>query len=302
MSYLPAFILSMVLTLMIRNYFKYNVHSFVGSFYGHRSIGSMCRILLFDQDSRDQHTLADQTAFIKHEQVLETFGISTGNFTNDSWKREDHLEYPFSVGSFHPKCSSDEAAASPVWDPSAVLDNVDDEWNSDEEEGGLLQGGSQRSKGGVPNKHPTSARPQCSGETPVGLSTSFSYSTLPVDPYDTSTYQEPTTSGTIIVIPDQNVKSKPAKKGKVTAMQRDAEKFHQKISRATLHFYDDRVFLVEDKEEAQRLLALNKSKNPIRRMVNPVLGEQFLRTRFPSSLIIYLLTCPNSYRHCHENF
>ena len=290
MSYLPAFILSMVLTLMIRNYFKYNVHSFVGSFYGHRSIGSMCRILLFNQDSRDQHTLADQTTFIKHEQVLETFGISTGNFTNDSWKEEDHLEYPFSVGSFHPKCSSDEAAASPVWDPSAGSDNVDDELNSEEEEGGLLQDGSQRSKGGVPNKH-------------IGLSRSFSHSTLPVEgPYDTSIYQEPTISGTTIVIPDQNVKSRPAKKGKRLSMQQDAEKVHQKISRANLYFFDDRVFLVEDKEEAQRLLALNNSKNPIRRRINPLLGEQFLRTRFPSSLRVYLLTSPNSYRHCHENF
>lgn len=233
----------------------------------------MCRILLFNQDLRDQHTLTNQATFIEYEQVLETFGISTGNFTKDSWKEEDHLEYPFSNGSFHPKCSSDEAAATPVRDSSTGLDNVYDEWNSEEEERGLLQDGSQLAKGGVPAKHPTSARLRSSGETPLALSRSLTYSTLPVEgPYDTGIYQEPTISGTTIVIPDQNVKSRPAKKGKGTSMQQDVEKVHQKISRANLHLFDDRVFLVEDKEEAQRLLALNNSKNPIRRRMNPLLG------------------------------
>lgn len=86
--------------------------------------------------------------------------------------------------------------------------------------------------------------------------------------------QIPMESGPAIVIPDQDVKAKGAKgakKGKGSMLQ-DIEKAHHKVSRAHLHLFDDRVFLAEDKEEAQKLLSLNKSKNPIRRKMNPLLG------------------------------
>merc|ERR1711865_864894 len=43
-------------------------------------------------------------------------------------------------------------------------------------------------------------------------------------------------------------------------------------SQANLHLFDDRVFLAEDQEDARKLLSMNKSKNPIRRMMNPMLG------------------------------
>lgn len=80
----------------------------------------------------------------------------------------------------------------------------------------------------------------------------------------------PTDSGTTIVIPDQNVNTKSAKKDK--SMLDDVEKLHAKVSRANLHLFDNRVFLAEDQEEAQKSLSINESINPIKRMMNPVLG------------------------------
>lgn len=120
--------------------------------------------------------------------------------------------------------------------------------------------------------------PRSPGEILGTISESVSCSTketLPVESAEdapalaSSTYCMPTKSGTTLLVPDQNVNTKVSKKG--TLLQ-DVEGVHEKVSRANFHLFDDRVFVAEDRGEAQRLLALNNSNNPIRRAMNPIMS------------------------------
>merc|ERR1712194_71638 len=93
LTQLPSFSLSLVLISMIRNYLKYNVHSVVGSFYGNRSISSMCHTLLLNRDdgvrtSQIQRTLFNQTLI--QRLLSKVFGISAAPSGLDCWKEEDH--------------------------------------------------------------------------------------------------------------------------------------------------------------------------------------------------------------------
>jgi len=218
--------------------------------------------------------------------VSKVFGISTTCFTEESWKEEDNAEYPFSVGTYHPKRSSDEAAATPVWDAleSSGAEANEDEWNSDEEENDVSPNSNAAEKQVVPQTNGGESLhknfEQARRRNSAGLSalsfrgiSDLSKVTSPTEGTDGAT----TLSGSTcpppmdLIIPDQNVKAKSAKKK--GNMQQDIEKLHLKVSRATLYFFEDRVFSTEDKDEAQKCLSLYKSKNPIRRKIDPLLGS-----------------------------
>jgi len=213
--------------------------------------------------------------------LSKLFGIPAAPSGTDCWKEEDHAEYPFSVGSNHSKFSSSEAAAGQVWDAAQnssralFSDSNEDEWNSDEEEDeGLLRLGNQMVKKGISNTKSVVNFNPILGT--ISESVTQKKLTLPVKSAEaapalvSSTYSMPTKSGKTLVIPDQNVNTKVLKKA--TLLQ-DAKKLHENVSRASFHLFDDRVFMAEDQEEAQNLLALNNSTNLIRKFVNPILGE-----------------------------
>lgn len=274
---IPSFVLSLVLIFMMRNHIKYNSHSGVGSFYGRKSIRAMCRTLLFNRHDPNVHASQAQRASFNQTLadwlVSKVFRISTTSVTMNSWKEEDNSEFPFSSGSHHPKICQAEASATQVWngreEESLGLDDDEDEWNSDEEEEGLRQSYNQMVKRmsleGKPTKRRGSVSKAMKDMLPVEIADDATTLTG-------STQQMPMEFGTTLVIPDQNVRAKVAKKKKETSMLQDIEKIHRKVSRANLHLFDDRVFLAEDREGAQKLLALNKTKNPIKRMMNPVAG------------------------------
>ena len=50
------------------------------------------------------------------------------------------------------------------------------------------------------------------------------------------------------------------------------EKMHAKASKASLHLFDDRVFVVDDKAEAEKLLRINTTSNPIAKKMFPIMG------------------------------
>lgn len=267
----------------------------------------MWHTLLFNRHDSAAHTsqirrtVAKQT--LAERVVYKVFGISVAPLDMDSWKEEDNSEYPFSVGSNHPKVSADEAAAARVWNADKDLsrshhrkhnhgsDNDEDEWNSDENEEGLLHNCNQRVKrrlsttvhavdaklhhGHTSSKGPRKSLSTASEKVSESMGDTLQ-DTMRGESIDNaasltcSGYQMVTYSGSTVVIPDQNVDAKKVKKKGGTSMLQDIEKAHRKVSRANLHLFDDRVFLAEDREEAIKLLALNTSKNPIRKRIYPL--------------------------------
>ena len=274
----------------------------------------MAYSLLFNRcDSNVRTSQLQRTLF--NPTLLERFaskvlGISVAPFTESSWKEEDNTEFPFSVGSYHPKCCSNESAGGNVWSasedvsPSRMFDH-EDEWQSDEEVEGFLQNANQLSaattqaaldvvnitKTKVLTKCQSMGQSGCSdpgeelaklpqdiSDVPQSLSQDTSdvtqdAGTSTISPTNVSgcTYQMPKGSGRIIVIPDQNVKAKSGTKGSTTLLE-DIGKLNEKASRVGLHLFEDRVFIAEDKAEAQKLLHFNTSKNPIKSRMFPLVG------------------------------
>jgi len=73
-----------------------------------------------------------------------------------------------------------------------------------------------------------------------------------------------------IVSVDQNVANK-AEKG--VSIKQELKQWHHKAQKASLHLFDDRVFIVdEDRTDAKRQLGINTTKNPISKRTNPLLS------------------------------
>ena len=75
------------------------------------------------------------------------------------------------------------------------------------------------------------------------------------------------------VLPEQDMKVKQKSSNTIISQ---IEKMHAKASRASLHLFDDRVFVVDDRAEAEKLLHMNPTNNPIAKKVFPILAA-FLR-------------------------
>jgi len=71
------------------------------------------------------------------------------------------------------------------------------------------------------------------------------------------------------VIPEQNMGVKTKFSSTILG---SIEKMHAKASKASLHLFDDRVFVVDDKAEAEKLLHINTTNNPIAKKMNPIMG------------------------------
>jgi len=73
-----------------------------------------------------------------------------------------------------------------------------------------------------------------------------------------------------IVSVDQNVAHK-TKSG--VSIKQELKQWHHKAQKASLHLFDDRVFIVdEDRTDAKRQLGINTTKNPISKRTNPLLS------------------------------
>ena len=73
-----------------------------------------------------------------------------------------------------------------------------------------------------------------------------------------------------IVSVDQNVANK-TKSG--TSIKQELKQWHHKAQKASLHLFDDRVFIVdEDRTDAKRQLGINTTKNPVSKRTHPLLS------------------------------
>lgn len=108
MRLVPGYIMSLVFIFMLNNYVKYHVNSAAAKLFGHTTIADMTWLMLFRQDGgkmqnpqihhrNNDHTILDRV-------LIRIFGTPSRN--SDSWKFEDHAEYPFSIGSVDHKLSS----------------------------------------------------------------------------------------------------------------------------------------------------------------------------------------------------
>ena len=74
-----------------------------------------------------------------------------------------------------------------------------------------------------------------------------------------------------IVAVDQNVANKAENSG--TSIKQQLKQWHYKAQRASLHLFDDRLFIVdEDRTDAKRLLGINTTNNPVSKRTNPLLS------------------------------
>ena len=84
----------------------------------------------------------------------------------------------------------------------------------------------------------------------------------------------------MISLPDQNVDVLSSG----TPIMHQINKMHSKAQKATLHLFDDRVFIAEDREEAKKVLRINATKNPILRTINPMMVS--------INIAFFLHSCP----------
>lgn len=112
-SLIPAFIMSLIVILLLRNYAKYHVKSSSSLLYGHKTMGDMIQLLLFKKFN--PRTRPTGTKWIHNDRpilermFLKVFGMSIK--TKDpqhKWRVENHSEFPFSVGSSYPKITHRE--------------------------------------------------------------------------------------------------------------------------------------------------------------------------------------------------
>lgn len=72
-------------------------------------------------------------------------------------------------------------------------------------------------------------------------------------------------------IPNQNVSNKGKSENKT--IQRQVDEWHAKAQKASLNLFDDRVFIAGDRADAERKLRINTAKNPIAKMIHPVMVQ-----------------------------
>ena len=313
----PSFVLSLFFIALLRNYVKYNVNSAVGSLYGHRTIGGMIGVLLFDRD--DSNVQMSEIERMSNRRLperflLKIFGLNFSVNQKKTWRTEHHSEFPLSSGAVYPKISPDEAAKTHHWDAAQdMTDSVrhtaatvlewdsEDDASSDGEDWSFdngMRGSIVKAKQGfgmLPSKHAKRGSasgtsmdsPNSSGDN-TELVQNFSEDSLTgerklprrrasidrrpsTDCYSNIGVPTSTSNPTKIpVIPEQDmgVKTKSS-----STFIGQIQKMHTKASKATLHLFDDRVFVVDDKAEAEKLLHINTTKNPIAKKMFPIMGE-----------------------------
>ena len=113
---IPVWMLSFLFIGMLDNYVKYHVNSTSSQLFGHRTIQEMLSLLLFKHEgskNKKQQLVSQKNSASTLDKVLIwIFGMPTT--TLESWKVEDHAEYPFSNGMKEPKRSSNDVAARQI--------------------------------------------------------------------------------------------------------------------------------------------------------------------------------------------
>lgn len=318
----PSFILSLLFIALLHNYVKYNVNSTVGSLCGHRTIGGMLGVLLFNRD--DSNVQLSELQRMTNRPFLERvllnlFGLNFSAKMKKAWRNEHHSEFPLSSGLVYPKRTSDEAAKSRLWDAAkdvaknSVSDSIvraggldsvldwdredtdsdreddstsdEDEWSFNNERGDDLRQPLRKVKKGLGitmlqskqagRRLSIGSNSNCENIEDQKLSDdSICSKRLSIDCYsnvDTLNISTSTQPNAIKmpVLPEQDMQVK--KKSSSTIISQ-IEKMHAKASRASLHLFDDRVFVVDDKAEAEKLLHINTTNNPIGKKMFPILA------------------------------
>lgn len=108
LSDLPSFLLSLVAILMIQNYLIYHVSSSSSQMYGHRTLLDLTKILMFGDKSGEPRNTTNKRCQHLIERILcKIFGVEQKSQDHsNSWKFEDHSEFPFSIGIEYPKTTS----------------------------------------------------------------------------------------------------------------------------------------------------------------------------------------------------
>ncbi|KAL7493243.1 hypothetical protein ACHAWT_003085 [Skeletonema menzelii] len=305
----PSFMLSLLLIVLIRNYVKYNVNSAVGSLCGHRTIRGMLGVLIFNRDDSNVQMSELQRGanrpFLERV-LLSFFGLNDAAKKKKIWKNEHHSEFPLSSGLVYPKITSDEAAKSHVWDATKDLsdtmvrdgelksvldwDEEDDiDSSSDEEEWSFdngIQGDLRQSVAKVKKKglgigilqSKLAGRNRSGSNSNGDITDSFrniSEDSLfgenpSIDCYSNiATLKKSIISSKMPVLPEQDMKQKTNSSSTVISQ---IEKMHAKASKYSLHLFDDRVFMVDDRAEAEKLLRINTTSNPIAKKMFPIMG------------------------------
>jgi len=286
----PSFVLSLLFIALLRNYVKYNVNSAVGSLCGHRTIGGMLGVLLFNRD--DSNVQMSELQRMSNRPFLERlllniFGLNFTAKRKKAWKNEDHSEFPLSSGLVHPKITPDEASKSHSWVAAkdetsgyisesvfnaAKLNSVLDDWDpedddsSDEEEWRFENGTGFDRRASFTK-----------GEKGPGIGVFSEDSLFDESPKVARNGVSSTSAQHAIkmaelpfpALPEQDMNVK--KKSSSTIIGQ-IEKIHTKASRAFLHLFDDRVFVADDRAEAEKLLHINTTNNPIAKKMYPILG------------------------------
>lgn len=76
-------------------------------------------------------------------------------------------------------------------------------------------------------------------------------------------------SSAVSMLPNQNVSVQVAS---TITMKQQLKKWHCKAQKSSLHLFDDRVFIADDRIEAKKLLRMNNTKNPVSKKINPLLA------------------------------
>mmetsp|Transcript_5729 Transcript_5729/g.10317 ORF Transcript_5729/g.10317 Transcript_5729/m.10317 type:complete len:902 (+) Transcript_5729:157-2862(+) len=282
-TFLPAFILSLILIFMARNYMKYHVNSAASNLFGHRTIGDMTRILFKRDNSKVQtpHIHQRNSCSILESVFLRIFGTPQVDATpKDSWKREDHAEFPFSTGSAYCKLSSVEAAARPIWEAARdsryenshdLDDDVSRDFSDEASHQFKMDDGSDNEYVDYSDSDDESYDEYLGivekEKVKIGKSRSKKKAALAQSESILAT-----TEHTNVSLPDQNMSdSQSAKPGKSLSAQISG--WHSRVQQANLHLFDDRVFMAEDRADAEKVLQINSSKNPIARMINPIMAS-----------------------------
>ncbi|KAL7542867.1 hypothetical protein ACHAWF_014351 [Thalassiosira exigua] len=318
-----AFVVSLALLLLLKNYVRCNASGLAqGALLANRSLWDIAQILLFDKV--DQGELRGGDLPMPEQMLRRIFGtpLLTGVNAHDSWRYMDNAEFPFSIGSLHPKMTTGEnllqalmllmllcglpctnklprlcfmkslaeASASAVGDAMVEAECDDYEENDDSferspgkrsivgmrkslKERMSLQRSLSDSAGRIKSRNSSgtllrkSTFKRKSFEITPDRRNSIGGSSFENQNAMAATVAR--TNDNLMWFPNQNVRYQ----AKSEPIQQQAWRQHRKAQRATLHLFDDRVFIAEDPGKAERLLRINASSNPIAKRLNPLLAS-----------------------------
>ena len=79
----------------------------------------------------------------------------------------------------------------------------------------------------------------------------------------------PTLYNDVILI-EQDIDKK--NQGSSETIADSANRIHRRVQKSKLHLFDDRIFIADDKADAEKVLRMNQSMNPVVKRINPIIS------------------------------